>query len=205
MSALGRAIGRQLREPSGVGGWLAGHAMRLANGRPTRIAVAALDIRPGNVVVDLGCGTGDAVPALLKAAEGGAVHGIDHAAAMVRRAAARHPRAMFHSATFDRLSFEDATIDRILATNVAYFWTEPGPILAEIARVLRPEGKVAIYVTDGTALARIGLRADATRRSFRTGDLERMLGPRAVVGRVRVGPGVYGFIATIEARWLHSF
>ncbi|TVV74465.1 class I SAM-dependent methyltransferase [Sphingomonas solaris] len=204
MSALARAIGRQLREPSGFGGWLTGCAMRLANRRPTRLAIAALGIRPGDVVVDLGCGTGDAVPALLAAARGGETHGVDHSEAMVRTAAHRHPDAIFHHSIFARLPFADATIDRVLAANVAYFWTEASPILTELARVMRPDGRLAIYVTDGATLARVGLRADATRRSFRAGDLEQLLGPRALVQPVRAGPGVRGFVATIEGRWLHA-
>lgn len=204
MNAIAQAIGRQLREPSGFGGWLVGHAMRLANGQPTRFAIDALGVWPGDVVVDLGCGTGDAIPALMAAAQGGEVHGIDHSEAMVHVAATRHPRAVFQRAAFDHLPFADATIDRVLATNVAYFWTDASPVLTELARVMRPDGRLCVYVTDGSTLARIGLCANSTRRSFREGDLEQLLGPRALVRRVRAGPGVRGFVATIEARWLND-
>src|SRR4029078_5684692 len=52
------AFGRQLSSPSGLGGQLVGLAMRIANRRPTRALIEALDVLPEHFVLDIGCGDG---------------------------------------------------------------------------------------------------------------------------------------------------
>ena len=95
MIALSRALGSQLARPRGLGGRLVAGAMRIANRRPTALAIAALDVRPGDAVLDFGCGAGDAIPALRAAARLGPVVGIDHANDMIVAARRRHPGREF--------------------------------------------------------------------------------------------------------------
>lgn len=198
MSGLAVALGRQLAEPRGVAGWLVGQAMRVVNRRPIRIAIDALRVQPGDVVLDLGCGRGDAVPRLLREARGGAVHGVDHSVGTVLSARDRHPGATFHVGTFEDLPLPRGSIDRVLAANVAYFWHDHGPVLAELRRIVRPGGRIAVYVTRARDLRRIGLNATGTHRLFEADDLQRMLGPSAAVEQVDAGFGVRGLVATLN-------
>jgi ubiquinone/menaquinone biosynthesis C-methylase UbiE len=198
MSLLATALGRQLSQPRGMGGRVVAQAMRFANRRPTSLSIEALGVQPGDAVVDLGCGAGDAIPALIEAAFGGIVHGLDHAPDMVALASRRHPGATFHLGSFTALPFADGSIDRVLAANVAYFWYHESAVMAEIWRVLRLGGRLAIYVTEPATLRRAGLDMTGTHQLYSADRLVELLGPAATIRRVDVGFGVRGFIATID-------
>lgn len=199
MTALATAIGKQLARPTGWRGRLVGAAMRVANRRATALAIEALAVAPGNAVLDFGCGAGDAIPCLSRRARDGQIYGIDHSADMIAAAARRHAHATFHCASFTALPLPAASVDRVLATNVAYFWYDDGAVLDEIRRVLRPGGRLSVYVTAASALRRAGLGNSGTHRLFDRYDLARILGPRAKVENVDAGFGVAGLIGTL---WL---
>lgn len=198
MNPIAATLARQLASPSGVGGRLVGQAMRVANRRPTRLAIAALDVRRGDIVLDLGCGTADAIPALTAAAGAGLVYGLDRSPDMIDTARRRHPSAIFYAAPFTAIPMPDDSVDRILASNVAYFWHDDRAVLGEILRVLRPGGRLAVYATTGDWLRRIGIGRGETHRLLTAADLQAMLGPAAIITSVNAGFGVTGMIATFD-------
>lgn len=198
MNRVSAAFGRQLAHPHGPGGRIVSQVMRLANRRPTKLAIAALGICPTDSVLDLGCGPGDAVPLLLAAAPDGAVHGLDHAPEMLVTARQRYPTATFHQGSFTALPFAAQSFDRVLATNVAYFWRDHETVLGELRRILRPGGRLAVYVSEQAMLRRIGLATTGTHRLFTRDQFREMLGPAASIIDVRAGPGVKGMIGTID-------
>ena len=99
---------------------------------------------------------------------------------------------------YSYLPFTPASIDRILAVNVAYFWHDHRVVLDELLRVLRPQGRLAVYVTEASHLRRIGLDATGTHRLFDADELQEMLGSTANVERVDAGFGVGGLVATLD-------
>ncbi|MES3153292.1 class I SAM-dependent methyltransferase [Sphingomonas faeni] len=200
MNPLAATLARQLASPSGTGGRLVGQAMRVANRRPTRLAITALDVRRGDTVLDLGCGTGDAIPALTAAAGTGRVYGLDHSQDMIASARRRHPGAAFYAAPFTDIPMLDESVDRILASNVAYFWHDDRAVLGEIRRVLRRGGRLAVYATTGDSLRRIGIGSSETHRQLTPADLQVMLGPAAIITSVNAGFGVTGMIAIFDKR-----
>lgn len=163
-------LGAQLARPRGWPGWLVGQAMRVVNREPIARAVDALDLGAEDVALDLGCGPGAGVALLARAA--GRVHGIDASPTMVRMARRINREAIAHGSVtigqgnFDAIPLPDASVDKVLAANVAYFWADFAPVLAEIRRVVRPGGRLAIYVTDRETMRHWRFAAPDTHRHF---------------------------------------
>lgn len=159
---LASAFAGQLARPHGAAGRLVGHAMDLANRKPTRLALDLLAPRAGEHILDVGCGTGSALVAL--AGRGPArLVGIDPSELMARMAAARlDGLGTVHRASLETMRFAEASFDAALMLNMLYFCDANGTALARLRHVLRPGGRAVAYVTHrdsmrGWAFARAGL------------------------------------------------
>lgn len=171
-------LARQLAHPVGRAGRLLGSAMDVLNRRPMRLAVHKLAVRPGEDVLDAGCGTGAAL-AEMGRSEPASLTGIDRSQVMLdmaRRSIGK--AATLLSADLGVLPLEDCSIDAALALNVLYFDGRDHCFVRELHRVLRPGGRMVAYVThrdtmQGWSFVREGLHhlydADGLRNAFIAG------------------------------------
>jgi SAM-dependent methyltransferase len=111
-------------------------------------AVARLGLRAGQAVLDAGCGTGRAlVPMRDAVGRDGTVIGVDLTPEML--AAARdHGRltvAALLLADTRFLPLRDASVDAVLAAGLLPHLPDPAAGLAELARVTRPGGRLAVF------------------------------------------------------------
>jgi len=113
-----------------------------------RSAVDALDLRPGRVLADLGCGHGG--PGLWAAQQTGAtLIGIDLSPAgieLARRRAAQlglQARASFAAGDLTATGLPGATVDAVMSMDVLPFVPAKAAAVREAARILRPGGRFA--------------------------------------------------------------
>jgi SAM-dependent methyltransferase len=117
---------------------------------------APLDVRPGHRVLDVGCGTGDFLRLLAPLVGPGSVVGIDLSETMIaeaRRRTASSSNVSFRTGNTLNLPFESGSIDRVIATQVLLHIPDPWAALAEMCRVLTPEGLVAVGEIDWGTVA----------------------------------------------------
>lgn len=105
--------------------------------------------RPGESVLDVGCGTGTlAIAAKRRVGPTAAVHGIDASPAMIARASKKARKAgvdvVFCQALAEALPFPDGHVDLVLSTVMLHHLPRKTrqQAAAEIRRVLKPEGRV---------------------------------------------------------------
>jgi SAM-dependent methyltransferase len=103
----------------------------------------ALEPRAGRRIADVGCGTGRLLARL--AAEGATAVGVDRNPGMLERAAARTPGRVAQ-ADASRLPLADHSVHAAVAVTVLEFTAEPARVLAEMARVTRPGGRLVVGV-----------------------------------------------------------
>lgn len=120
-----------------------------------RALAEAAGLQPGERVLDVACGRGASLyPALDAVRPGGCVVGVDLAHGMVDRLRS----ALLADGTTDAevaqgdaedLAAGDASFDAVLGGFMIFFVPDPPQVLAELHRVVRPGGRVALSIFDG--------------------------------------------------------
>src|SRR5580704_9986229 len=120
--------------------------MGLSCGNPTATAY----LRHGEVVVDLGSGGGlDVFLAANRLRPTGRAIGIDMTTAMIERARANaqaggYSNVEFYQSTIDQIPLPDASVDCVISNCVLNLAPDKPAVFQEIARVLKPGGRVAL-------------------------------------------------------------
>ena len=113
----------------------------------TNRTVAAMNLPAGAAIADLGCGTGTTAMTLARNNDF-RVSAVDISAANIERAIQRmgpgHATVRFCQADASQLPFNDSELDGIIAECTFSLFSEQETVLAEIRRVLKPGGKLAI-------------------------------------------------------------
>jgi SAM-dependent methyltransferase len=143
---------------------------------------AHLGLAPGERLLDVGCGLGEAALGLAQdLGEGGEVVGVDASERMLRvarsSAAAARCRVRFTLGDACSLDEPDDAFDAVRCERTLQWIDDPAAAVAEMARVVRPGGRISLIDTDWStftldvgdealaALVRDGMRTERNRPS----------------------------------------
>ncbi|MGD9753745.1 MAG: class I SAM-dependent methyltransferase [Acidimicrobiia bacterium] len=111
--------------------------------------MAAAAVRPGERILDVGCGTGQVTREAARATAGGEALGVDLSAAMIELARSRAQQegttnARFVQADAQIHPFDAASFDAILSRTGAMFFGDPVAALRNLNSALRPGGRLVL-------------------------------------------------------------
>ena len=125
----------------------------------TTLAVELSDLQLTDIVLDIGCGSGNSCRAAASVVTKGGVIGIDPTPAMIRIAREQsedHPngdRIQFMGGSAEEIPLDDASVTVAMAVNTLHHWDDIDAGLAEVKRVLRRGGRFILadeLIEDGT-------------------------------------------------------
>jgi len=124
--------------------------------RRRALVLGAAAARPGDAVLDVGCGPGFYVADLAgTVGSSGRVVGVDSSAQMLAIAARRtsEPHVEFHEGVATSLPIADGIFDRALCVQVLEYVNDATAALAELRRTLRPGGRLVVWDVDWSSVS----------------------------------------------------
>ncbi len=111
-----------------------------------------LEPQPGERILDLGCGTGHLTSQIAERSI--EVIGLDASASMIAQARQNYPKLKFVLA--DARTFEFGSgFDAVFSNATLHWISEPAPVLASVARALKPCGRFVLEMGAKGNIARI--------------------------------------------------
>jgi SAM-dependent methyltransferase len=145
---------QHLGNPQGEIGVAIARSLNDSNAKAHKLAYGALAPENTNRIFEVGFGNGQLIPELLALADDLTYTGIDISETMVTEAETFNAERIklgtveVRIASSSAIPFPSASFDRVLALNTIYFWSDPSKDLAEIRRVLRPNGRLVLGCLD---------------------------------------------------------
>jgi SAM-dependent methyltransferase len=107
-------------------------------------ALAQVDLEPGQLVLDIGCGVGAFLRLVTE--RGARPHGLDASEALLEIAKQRLPQAHLRIGDMEALPYQDDTFDLVTGFNAFFFANDIVAAMREAGRVAKPGAAVVIQV-----------------------------------------------------------
>lgn len=165
--------------PSGPLGWLGSQVMPLLSRRLNKPMGSALDLRADDDLLDVGCGSGDFLAHAAQTVR--FVAGLDASDVQVRMARRRlRDRLAVGTAELvlgdaEALPWDDGRFSAVASLNCLKFVAKPDRALAEMHRVLRADGRIAVLVDTEVPAAESGRVDGFGQRQWSSAEISRMV------------------------------
>jgi len=139
-------VARNFRNPNGIGGKIATIIMNVINKNQYNTVLKNINIKPTDIVLDIGFGNGYLIKKLFKENINTKIYGIEISIDMLNRVTAKSKQKIKNGTlklsleNINKTSFEDNLFDKIYTVNTIYFWNELDKCFSEIKRTLKPNG-----------------------------------------------------------------
>jgi arsenite methyltransferase len=146
-------LSRQAARPRGIVGRLMARSWLTETAAVNDIAVELLRPALGEWICEIGFGPGRTLSLLANA--GAEVFGVEVSPAMMSAAARRNTEPVatgtmrLYQGDGTTLPVADDSLDAVIGVHTIYFWAEPAATLTDIARVLRPGGRLVLAFQAG--------------------------------------------------------
>ncbi|MGI6152981.1 MAG: class I SAM-dependent methyltransferase [Christensenellaceae bacterium] len=140
-----KGLAKNFKKPRGFFGTVVLNRMNKGHEPLTKWALDFVSIGSETIILDVGCGGGNAV--FLMSQQSKQVYGVDYAKASVRKSRQKNAAAIaagnveIRQASVSSLPFEENTFDLVTAFETIYFWPDLPKDFLEIKRVLKPGGQ----------------------------------------------------------------
>ena len=148
-------ISSQYSKPRGILGMYFGEKMVRQHRTETLWTIKLLKLQHEENILELGCGAGFAMKLLLAQESVTNVVGIDMSGTILKSAMIRNReeisrgRAKLIQGNVQQLDFQNAYFTKVFSIHSVYFWDNLPETIAEIYRVLKPEGLILLSLSDG--------------------------------------------------------
>lgn len=137
---------KQSQKPEGDIGKLAGIRMNERHLPLWKWGLSYITIKNNDIILDAGCGGGEAIKLLAKHSSKGMIYGIDYSKEMVRLSNETNKklivknRVRIYETSISKLPFSDNTFNIVTAFETYTFWPDILNDFKEVRRVLQPGG-----------------------------------------------------------------
>ena len=138
-------IGRQFKNPTGLGGKITTFIMNCQNQKQYQAVIENISIQTTDTVLDMGFGNGYLIRRLAKL-NPEKIYGIDISQDMLKLVGRKNRekielgKIQLLLADVHNIPLENSLIDKAFTVNTVYFWQDVHQVFSEIHRVLKPNG-----------------------------------------------------------------
>jgi cyclopropane fatty-acyl-phospholipid synthase-like methyltransferase len=166
------ALGKQLRQPSGLFGRLVSIMMDRRNRAFYEAIIKDLDLKSGDRIYEIGYGPGLGINLIANSITGCSIEGIDLSELMYNQAAKRNMKFVDAGIVNLRLgdllnsAVDNEQYDKIFCVNVIYFWSDLAIVFDKIYEMLSDGGRFCIFMTPENELEKLKFAEDFFKYSI---------------------------------------